>query len=148
MEKVSDLMSKGVIQTIEPGSGIEQAARIMKSSVKGCLVVVTEGRPVGMLTERDIVHKVVAEGRPSSTRVSDVMSAPLVTIGPRESVAEAARVMSAHQIRRLVVEDAGRAVGVITVTDLARHVAHSGVSDYLRAVVGRGELLETQEALM
>lgn len=141
-------MSKGNIQTIEPGSDVEEAARRMKSSVKGCLVVVDNGRPIGMLTERDIVHKIVAEGKSSSTRVADAMTSPVVTIGPRESAAVAARMMSAHQIRRLVVTEGGKAVGVITVTDLARHVEHSGVTDYLKAVIGRGELLETQEALM
>jgi signal-transduction protein with cAMP-binding, CBS, and nucleotidyltransferase domain len=56
--------------------------------------------------------------------------------------------MSGHRIRHLVVTDGGQAMGIITVTDLARHVEHSGVADYLRAAIGRGELLETQEALM
>ena len=107
MEKVSDLMSKGNIQTIELGSDVEEAARRMKSSVKGCLVVVDHGRPIGMLTERDIVHKIVAEGRSSSTRVADAMTAPLVTIGPRDSVAAAESAMSAHLIRRLVVTEGG-----------------------------------------
>lgn len=141
-------MSKGSIQTIQPDSTVEEAGRRMKSSVRGCLVVTEKGRPIGMLTERDIVHKVVAERKPTSTKVADVMTSPLVTIGPRESVAEAAKVMSAHRIRRLVVTDGLQMVGIITVTDLARHVEHSGVADYLRAVIGRGELLESQEALM
>jgi signal-transduction protein with cAMP-binding, CBS, and nucleotidyltransferase domain len=56
--------------------------------------------------------------------------------------------MSGHRIRHLVVTDGVQAVGIIIVMDLARHVEHSGVADYLRATIGRGGLLETQGALM
>jgi signal-transduction protein with cAMP-binding, CBS, and nucleotidyltransferase domain len=129
MEKVSDLMSKRSIQTIGPDSSVEQAGRKMKASAKGCLVVIENGKPVGILTERDIVHKVVAEGRSTSTKVAEAMTAPLVTISPRESVAEAARIMSGHRIRHLMVTDGGQALGIITVTDLARHVEPIGVAD-------------------
>lgn len=119
----------------------------MKSSSKGCLVVVAGGGPLGILTERDFVHRVVAAGK-SGVKVSEVMPAPLVTIGPRESVAEAARLMSKNKIRRLVVTDAEKVVGILTVTDFARRAERGGVADYLRAIVGRGARLETQEALM
>jgi CBS domain-containing protein len=56
--------------------------------------------------------------------------------------------MSGHRIRHLVVTDGGQAVGIIIVMDLARHLEHSGVANYLRAAIGRGGLLETQGALM
>lgn len=141
-------MSKGNIYTITPNESVQDAAREMKGSSKGCLVVTDGGGPVGIVTERDIVHKVVASGRRPETKVSEIMSTPVITIGPRESASEAARKMAEKGIRRLVVTEGTEMVGLLTVTDLARHVEHAGVTDYLRAVIGRGELLETQEALM
>ena len=141
-------MSKGTIYTTSPDESVLEAARKMKASSKGCLVVAENGRPVGILTERDIVHKFVASGKGTGARVSEIMSAPVISIGPKASASEAARKMSENKIRRLVVTDGEAIVGILTVTDLARHVEHSGGTDYLRAVIGRGELLETQEALM
>ena len=110
--------------------------------------MVDSAKPMAMLTERDIVHKFVAGGMKAGAKVADIMSSPLITVGPRASVSEVARLMARHHIRRLAVADGGAIVGVITVTDLARHVAHGGVTDYITAVIGRGELLQTQEAVM
>jgi CBS domain-containing protein len=148
MEKVSDLMSKGDIYTVSPNETVVEAAQKMRASSKGCLIVVDGSTPLAMLTERDIVYKYVAPGAKSGSKVSDIMSSPLVTIGPRASVSEAARTMAKNHIRRLAVTDMGQVVGVITVTDLARYVGHAGVTDYITAVIGRGELLQTQEAVM
>jgi CBS domain-containing protein len=148
MEKVAELMSKTSIYMVSPHESVQEAAKKMKASSKGCLVVVDGGKPVGIVTERDMVHKVVAAGTSGGAEVRTIMSAPLVTIGPHDSIAEAAKRMAKNQIRRLVVTDGGKLVGVLTVTDLAGIVAHAGITEYLRAVIGRGELLETQEALM
>lgn len=126
MERVADLMSKGAIYTASPQDTVLAAARKMKASAKGCLVVTAGGKPVGILTERDIVHKVVAAGGRDGTKVFEVMSSPVITIGPQASAADAARVMSRNKIRRLVVAEDGRALGVLTVTDFARRLEHSG----------------------
>ncbi|MDE1858514.1 MAG: CBS domain-containing protein [Thaumarchaeota archaeon] len=148
MEKVADLMSKGSIYTISPHETVEAAAKKMKTSSKGCLVVIDGARPVAMLTERDIVQKYVASGLKPGSTVGDIMSSPLVTIGPKASISEAARLMAKSHIRRLAVVDKEALVGILTVTDMARHVEHAGITDYIRAVIGRGELLQTQEAVM
>ena len=148
MERVAELMSKGAIYTASPGETVEEAARRMKASAKGCLIVVDAGVPKGIVTERDIVHKFVAGGMRGGTKVADVMSSPLLAIGPMESVAEAARRMSKYKVRRLAVIDKGALVGVLSVTDLARRAEHAGATEYLKAVISRGELLQTQEAIM
>lgn len=92
-----------------------------------CVVVVSEGKPCAILTDRDLRNKVVATGRtPASLRVADVMSAPLMTITEDEVLYEALYRMSRHNIHRLVVVDgAGALAGIITDTDILRLQAHS-----------------------
>ena len=107
-------------RTVEPGQPLVEAAREMREGDVGALVVIQEGKATGILTDRDIVVRAVAEGRdPGSTRVGDVASEATVTVTPDQSASDAARLMREHDIRRLVVVQDGRPAGIVSIGDLA-----------------------------
>ena len=101
--------------TVSASEAVSAAAREMKEGRETEAIVVEDGKPVGILTERDILYKVVAEGKnPSSIRVSDVMSSPVETLEGTASVGDAIARMSRLKIRRLVITRNGRMVGLVT----------------------------------
>ena len=108
--------------TIEPDKNVVEAARIMKQEDAGVVPVTENGRLTGMVTDRDIAIRVVAEGKdPQSTKVREVASTDLVTIDPQQDLDEGLRLMARHKVRRLpVVEEDGRLVGVVAQADVAR----------------------------
>ena len=108
-------------RAIDTTTPVAEAARLMKSEDVGSLPIVEGDRLVGMLTDRDIVVRVVAEGNdPQSTNAGDVASRDLVTIDPQQDLDEALRLMAQHQVRRLpVVEEDGRLVGILAQADVA-----------------------------
>ncbi len=108
--------------TVEPDRNVVEAARIMKQEDAGVVPVTENGRLTGMVTDRDIAIRVVAEGKdPESTAVREVASTDLVTIDPQQDLDEALRLMAKHKVRRLpVVEEDGRLVGVVAQADVAR----------------------------
>jgi len=108
--------------TIEPSNSVVEAARIMKQEDAGVVPVTENGRLTGMITDRDIAVRVVAERKdPQSTTVREVASTDLVTVDPQQDLDEALRLMTQHQVRRLpVVEEDGRLVGIVAQADVAR----------------------------
>lgn len=120
-KKISELMSPNPC-TIEADKPVAYAARMMKEEDIGLAPVVEGERLVGTLTDRDIVTRVVAEGKdPQSVTVREVASTDLVTIDPQQDLDEALRLMAGNQVRRLpVVEEDGRLVGVVAQADVAR----------------------------
>src|SRR5438552_16495894 len=108
--------------TIEAGGFVVEAAKIMKQEDAGVVPVTENGRLIGMVTDRDIAIRVVAEGKdPQSTSIREVASTDLVTIDPQQDLDEALRLMAQHKVRRLpVVEEDGRLVGVVAQADGAR----------------------------
>ena len=108
--------------TIETDGFVIEAAKIMKAEDAGVVPVTENGRLIGMVTDRDIAIRVVAEGKdPQSTSVREVASKDLVTIDPQQDLDEALRLMAQHQVRRLpVIEEDGRLVGVVAQADVAR----------------------------
>ncbi|MEM2904549.1 MAG: CBS domain-containing protein [Candidatus Bathyarchaeia archaeon] len=120
-QRVSDLMSKNVVTT-RPEASMEEAAVLMGQRHIGSLIVITEGEPTGIVTERDLLSKVIAVGlKPQEVQVREVMSSPLLTVSPTLTVKEAAQEMIAKK-GRLAVFDDGQLVGVITASDLVRAV--------------------------
>ncbi|MHB8701782.1 MAG: CBS domain-containing protein [Nitrososphaerales archaeon] len=136
---VSDAMTRDVA-TIDASKRACDAARLMADRHVGCLIVVNsspDGRGIGIITERDLVWKLLAESfDPSNVLVSDVMTTPLVTISSDKTLESAAKVMTEFRVRRLPVVDGGALVGIITATDLARTLAlqNSGLVPVLNAV--------------
>ncbi len=114
---VKDIMTKNVI-TIDEAESIQDAAQMMTDANVGCVIVTRKDVPVGVMTERDFVTKVSAEGRPLFTEVSEVMSLPLTVIDPDETVWEAAEIMRGKGIHKLPVQEGTKIVGIVTTTDL------------------------------
>ncbi|KKK46841.1 hypothetical protein LCGC14_3161200, partial [marine sediment metagenome] len=114
---VKDIMKKNVI-TIDVAESIQDAAQMMTDANVGCVIVTRKDVPVGIMTERDFVTKVAAEGRPLFTEVSEVMSLPLTVIDPDETVWEAAEIMRGKGIHKLPVQEGTKIVGIVTTTDL------------------------------
>jgi CBS domain-containing protein len=120
-QNIRDIMTANP-STIEPNQSVVEAARIMKQQDAGVVPVTENGRLAGMVTDRDIAIRVVAEGKdPQATTVREVASTDLVTVDPQQNLDEALRLMAQHQVRRLpVVEEDGRLVGVVAQADVAR----------------------------
>ena len=118
MPQVRDRMVSSVV-TIEPGTGVVDAAKRMIKEEKGPLPIVEGERPVAIVTDRDIIAHVVAEGRdPKSMTVQDIASQDLVTIGPEQDINEARRLMDQHQLDRILVVENDRLVGIISEADI------------------------------
>jgi CBS domain-containing protein len=113
-------------RSCETSSTIADAAKLLKSEDVGSLPITESGRLVGMLTDRDIAIRVVAEGKdPQSTTVGEVASKDVVTLDPQQNLDEALRLMAQHQVRRLpVVEEDGRLVGIVAQADVATEGGH------------------------
>ncbi len=107
-------------QTVDAGDTLAEAARVMREADVGPVVVDDGGQLAGILTDRDIVVRAVADGRdPQSTLVREACSANLVTLSPDQDIEEAARLMREHDVRRLPVVQDGRPVGILAIGDLA-----------------------------
>jgi CBS domain-containing protein len=106
---------------ITPDTTVQEAARLMKSEDVGALPIVEDGRLTGVVTDRDLAIRGIAEGRGAETTVRELASKDIVTIDPQQSLEEAARLMAEHQVRRLpVVEEDGRLVGMLAQADVAQ----------------------------
>ena len=118
MPQVRDLMVSDVV-TIEPSTSVVDAARRMIQEEKGPLPIVEGDRAVAIVTDRDIIAHVVAEGHdPSSMTVDDIATRELVTIGPDEDVDEARQLMAQHELDRILVVEGDRLVGIISEADI------------------------------
>ncbi|KPD01270.1 Hypoxic response protein 1 [Geobacillus sp. BCO2] len=104
---------------MHPLDNLYEVAVKMRDFNIGAIPIVDDGRLVGMITDRDMVVRGMAEKHPGSTAVTEVMSRDLVTLSPDDSVQKAADMMARHQIRRLPVVENGRLVGIISLGDLA-----------------------------
>lgn len=115
---VRDVMTKDVI-VADPDCTVFEAAKKMASKHIGGLIVVHSGRPVGLVTERDILWKVTAkEKNPKKVLVREVMTSPVVTVAPLSTLRAAARIMIGHNVRRLVVTRLDNVEGIVTARDV------------------------------
>ena len=117
---VRDVMTSNP-RTIDSSTPASEAARLMRDEDVGSLPIVDGDRLSGMVTDRDIALRIVAEGKDASTSAGEIASRDLVTIDPDQGIDEAARLMARHQLRRLpVVEEDGRLVGIVAQADVAQ----------------------------
>jgi CBS domain-containing protein len=116
--RVSEIMTKAAVAD-RPEDTLAEAARKMWEQQTGSLLVVDGEDLVGIVTERDVLKAVATGSALEDTRISEVMSKDLVTVGPGTSLREAAKVMADKWIRHLPVLDAGKLVGIISQRDLA-----------------------------
>ncbi|PYR69394.1 MAG: CBS domain-containing protein [Acidobacteria bacterium] len=105
-------------QCVAPGDSIQNAARIMRDCDTGAVPVVDNGRPVGIVTDRDIVVRAVADGE-LNRPVREIVSGDVVCATPEMSTHEAAHLMSEHQVRRLPVVENECIIGIVSLGDLA-----------------------------
>ena len=118
--KVEDVMVKEVI-TVDANSTVKQAADIMNKFEIGCLIATKDGKAIGILTERDLLKRIVSEAKsPRRTKVAAVMSKPIIVVEPSMDLEEAARLMFKMRIKKLPVVEHGQLKGLVTLTDLAR----------------------------
>jgi CBS domain-containing protein len=119
-KSVQDVMTSNPC-TIDADKPVAYAAKMMQQENVGIAPVLEGDRLFGTLTDRDIVLRVVAEGKdPQTVTVREIASTAPVTIDPQENLDEALRLMATHQVRRLpVVEEGGRVVGVLAQADVA-----------------------------
>ncbi|GMB08581.1 CBS domain-containing protein [Thermolongibacillus altinsuensis] len=118
MQTAQDIMTKDV-QYCTPLDNVYEVAVKMRDLNVGAIPIVDNGRLIGMITDRDLVIRGIAERRPGSNSVMDVMSKDIITVSPSTSIHEAAELMAKHQIRRLPVVEDGKLVGMVSLGDLA-----------------------------
>jgi CBS domain-containing protein len=121
-KSISELMTRDP-RTVTTDSTVAEAARTMRDVDAGVIPIVEGERLVGVVTDRDIAVRVVAEGKdPQTTKVTEIASKDLVTIDPQQDLDEALRLMAQHQVRRLpVVEEDGKLIGIVAQADVASH---------------------------
>jgi CBS domain-containing protein len=116
---VSEVMTRNP-ETVEVSEPIVEAARRMRDADTGDVIVLDNGRVIGIVTDRDITVRVVAENRDPSTPISEACSTTdLQTVGPDTSLDQAVQLMRSNAVRRLPVVENDRAVGIISLGDLA-----------------------------
>lgn len=121
---VKDVMVKSIV-TIEAWATVRKAAELMNSHDIGCLIVVNERNPVGILTERDMLKRVLLQvGDPRKTRVGNVMSKPLITCRPETNIRDAIRLMNQFRIKKLPVVQDNRLLGLISITDIVSSLGY------------------------
>jgi CBS domain-containing protein len=122
-------------RTVSPGDSIQNAACIMRDEDTGVVPIVDNGRAVGMVTDRDIVVRAVADGGQLSRTVGEIATNAVVCATPDMSTREAAQLMSDHQVRRLPVVENERLVGIVSIGDLAVKEGKDGrTGDTLQAI--------------
>jgi len=122
MGQIRDIMEKNVV-TIEKNKTAQDAAKIIGEKDISFLVVMNDNIPEGVLSESDFVRKIVAENRKSSdVPISEIMSYKFRSVGPDTTIEDAVQKMLNNNIRRLLILENDKLVGVITQTDLARHL--------------------------
>ncbi|WP_342430480.1 CBS domain-containing protein [Neobacillus sp. FSL H8-0543] len=118
MEQIREIMTDNVDSCTLLDNVFEVAVKMKELNV-GAIPIVDQDKLVGMITDRDIVVRGVAEKHPGSTKVEDIMSNNLITISPDATTKEAAKLMSEHQIRRLPVVESDKLVGIVSLGDFA-----------------------------
>jgi len=106
------------VATLDSSSMIKDAAKIMDEKNIGCVIVTQNNQPVGILTERDFVRRIASKEKPLTSPLEEVMSSPLISIDPGETVWEAAEQMKVKNIHKLPVIYNDKVIGIITTSDL------------------------------
>jgi CBS domain-containing protein len=113
-------MSKPLV-TIEASHSAREGAQIMSQKKVGSIVVVSKGEPVGIVTERDMVHRVLAKGLDiDKLHMNEIMSKSLVSVKSKTPIVEAIRLMQRKNVRRLLIKENNKTIGIVTQRDLLR----------------------------
>jgi CBS domain-containing protein len=133
-KSVRDAMTENP-RSIGASASVVEAARMMREEHIGSLPITDDEQLVGMITDRDITTRVVAEaGDPKMTSVGDVYSKDLISVEPGKDLEEALRLMARHQVRRLPVVENGRLVGIVAQADIAREENEKRTGELVEAI--------------
>jgi len=144
--KVKDVMVTNVA-TVDIGVNIRKAVERMNNHEIGCLVVLEKGNFAGILTERDVLKRVVAKARnPDKTLVGDVMSKPLTVVSPEASLEEALELMFEKRVKKLIVAKDKELVGLITMTDIAR--IHTAMVEHIKRLAAKYDIPKRMEKVI
>jgi CBS domain-containing protein len=117
---VKDIMTKKVV-AIDGEKSAKQAGELMAKTRRGSIIVTRKNKPVGIISDSDLIKRIVAKNLPSSkVKIKNVMSKPLITIKPEDEILLAVKKMKTSNIHRLPVVVEGRIVGMVSLTDIAR----------------------------
>ena len=130
---VKNVMRKNVI-SIDSEMTVKDAATMMADANVGCVVIIRGNAPIGILTERDFVKRIISQEMDLATPLVDVMSFPLISVDCNDTVWEAAEIMKKNKIHKVPVEDQGKLVGIITATDIVK-ICSMGSDSQMRHVV-------------
>lgn len=134
MTKARDIMTAGV-DIIEAQSTAADAAKKLASDDVGVLPICDNGKLKGVVTDRDIVVKLIAEGKdPAQTKIVDLIQGEAITVGADDDVQEAIRTMKDHKVRRLPVIDGTELVGMVSQADIARSLPDTKVGDLVETL--------------
>ena len=127
---VGDAMSSPVI-TVNVENNVKDSATLMTERGTGSLIIVDNGKPVGIVTKRDIIKRVVSEGKdPSITKIKEIMSSPLITTNRKTGILSAMRILREHHISQMLVLDGEEMVGVISERDLIKAVSYASLASF------------------
>jgi len=122
--KLKDMMNTNLIKT-SLNSTVSDAAKLMDAKNIGSLLIEGNGKIIGIISERDILRKIVAKGKdPAKTPVMEIMSSPLITISPEKSIDDANELMIQKKIRRLLVEENGKIIGFVNMRDISHNLKY------------------------
>ncbi|RLI47202.1 hypothetical protein DRO69_01105 [Candidatus Bathyarchaeota archaeon] len=122
--KVKDVMVKNIV-TIGAKTSVKKAVELMNKHEIGCLIIMNKEKPVGIVTERDMLKRVLLQRKdPRRTRVSSIMSKPLMVGKPHTDLREAVRLMVERRIKKLPIVENTHLLGLLTLTDIVRSSAY------------------------
>jgi len=120
MLKVEDIMVEDVV-IVDSDASVMQAVKLMNKNEIGCLIVIRRGKAVGIVTERDLLKRIIAKLRdPQKTKVRQIMTKPLIVVDPNMDLEDATKLMFASKIKKLPVIEDRRLVGLVSLTDIAK----------------------------
>ena len=115
-----DVMVEKIITTTKEAT-IEDAVNLMNKHEIGCLVAVENGKPVGIITERDLLKRALAKSKEiRNMKVSEIMSTPIISVDPAMEIEEATKLMLQKKIKKLPIVEKGKLLGLVTLTDILR----------------------------
>jgi CBS domain-containing protein len=133
--RVAEAMRTSIVK-VEESASVAEASLSMYKKGQGCAIVSRQGKPLGMVTERDVTWKVAAKGLdPKSVKVAEIMSTPLIVIDPDADLTEAVKIMKKHKIRRLAAVKGETLHGILTAADVGRNL-ESYMDKEIRDIMG------------